>query len=117
MIPMDVYVLLVTQNTEHSKGPCVLIHGGDNHDQVSDGGEETRTGNDETVGLETVSEISKHNGCDHVWRVARTHRLYESVDNLPRRCNGGKAHLRYPKVFTMEGRNAEMLAKAQLRPK
>lgn len=58
-------------DAKYGKVPRVRVGRHHQHDQVSDRTEETRTGDDETAGLETISEISgtaKHDGSDCVWR-------------------------------------------------
>lgn len=59
------------RDAKHSKIPRVWVGRDDQHDQVSDRTEETRTGDDETASLETISEVSsaaKDDGGDRIRR-------------------------------------------------
>lgn len=57
-------------DAEHGEVPCVRVRRHNQHDQIADRTEETRAGDDETAGLETVGEVSRateYDGGDYVW--------------------------------------------------
>ena len=109
------------RDAKHGKVPRVRVGRHDQHDQVSDRTEETRTSDDETAGLETIGEISgtaEHYGSDCVgWDGEELGDRIGCTDQSQACSPDTEKDSLYPKVVMIVGRNAEILARPQLSPK
>jgi len=109
------------RDAKHSKVPRVRVGRHDQHDQVSDRTEETRTSDDETAGLETIGEVSstaKDYRSDCVWRDGEELGDRIGCTDQPKACSPDtEKDSLYPKVVMIVGRNAEILARPELSPK